>query len=94
MISPKDWLKWVRGFIVLYESPKNSWVCVVCQMKFAPPNMLCGTLVLCADFTNVAIWPVFKNPAEFSVVSTQQPVEQRAGVTMWSDGSWYLLRLC
>ena len=53
MMSPKDWLKWVCRVVALYESPKNSCGCVVRQMKCALPNMLCGTLVLRTDSSQI-----------------------------------------
>ena len=40
-------------------------------------------------FTNVGVRPVSENWVRFSVVSIQQPVEQRAGATMRSGGGRY-----
>ena len=56
MINPKDWSNWVRGSIALYAPPKNSWGCAFCQMKFVIPSMLCGTLVLRADSSQMLVF--------------------------------------
>ena len=89
MINPKDLSKWMRGSIVLQESPKNSWGCDVLQIKFALHNMLCGTLVLCAESSQMLAFGLSLEIRRGSVLCPylQQSIEQRAGVAMWGDGS-------